>query len=1083
MKLRRIIAFVMAIAMTLQVGIYENTTRVDAATSGEAISVFYDTYTDKAMYDPGDTVKITVNVNNKSESKIKSLELQAMHLNKKVGDKIVTDCNIEAKAKSTRILKWTAPDNDFQGYMLEIVAKDENGTVIDEESVGVDVSSDWRKFPRYGYLCDFSENAKTYGKVEQLSKYHINVIEYYDWHHLHHQPLAPKEQLDSGVYQDWAGRNIYVNTIKNYIKSSKSKNMACMAYDMIYAGTDDFVAGDNNEHKNWQVFFKDDNNRGTGAFCYKMGDSPTGNGTLYFMNPLNKDWQNYIFNEYKKVFEYFDFDGWHGDTVGDWGDMVTADGQPLGYTDDGQPIYVIADTYKEFLDAAKAALGDKCISFNPVGAKGIIQANKSAVDALYTEFWPWDTDRNGNTYDTYNSLVTEVENSMKDSNGKSLAVKSYINRNATDGHMNTPAVMLVNAAVFAAGGNRVELGNGNNILHEEYYPHDGVTMTNDLSSRMRNIYDFAVAYENILRDGQTATDNKVSISDYATSTEGESDKIWTYTKKGNGYQMLHLINLLGTDNKWRDEDRTKATPTKVENLKVKYYYSDEVNSLYLASPDKNGGMTESVAFTKGEDSDGKYIEFAVPSLEYWDMLYMSSDEPTQLNERTNLEKSYTFEGEDYYKEKLAEGQADLQPGESFSFTMPENIVKGKYEVSVVSCGNRTKIGVAVGDNDAAYIVRNGNGFGMNQMTTDKLSSTISLSGGEKITISDNPDDGSGYGWVDKIIVKLVKTDEAEYTKTYEYPEGIIYRMEAEDGTLKDVGGNDKPQVVSEENASEGKYVNNIGLNQGSVSMVVPEGVEKGTYDLVLSYSSGTSGQVNIWVNNRCYKMNYTKTNDYWGFVPSVQGIGSIPVKPGDVIKVQDALDSCWIWLDYIYLAEPGTYEKADYERNYSADVKIDGLQISTTVEGYRTVYTLDDPDSEVAEVGMIYGLADYVSEDDLEVGSTNAYVKESKATENGILSSADSSTKYVMTMEFVKNAEFFNAKICERAYAKLNDGTVIYSDALNFSVYDLAENLYRNNKMKNKAAHDYLYDTIISAVNPAYTKIDFNIGNSLVKPE
>ena len=32
-----------------------------------------------------------------------------------------------------------------------------------------------------------------------------------------------------------------------------------------------------------------DSNRGTGAFCYKMGDSPTGNGTLYFMNPLNKD--------------------------------------------------------------------------------------------------------------------------------------------------------------------------------------------------------------------------------------------------------------------------------------------------------------------------------------------------------------------------------------------------------------------------------------------------------------------------------------------------------------------------------------------------------------------------------------------------------------------------------------------------------------------------------------------------------------------------------------------------------------------------------------------------------------------------
>ena len=44
------------------------------------------------------------------------------------------------------------------------------------------------------------------------------------------------------------------------------------------------------------------------------------------------------------------------------------------------------------------------------------------------------------------------------------------------------------------------------------------------------------------------------------------------------------------------------------------------------------------------------LSLQFPSLEYWDMLYMSSDEPTQLNERTNLEKSYTFEGEDYYKE-------------------------------------------------------------------------------------------------------------------------------------------------------------------------------------------------------------------------------------------------------------------------------------------------------------------------------------------------------------------------------------------------------------------------------------------------
>ena len=52
-----------------------------------------------------------------------------------------------------------------------------------------------------------------------------------------------------------------------------------------------------------------------------MSYTPTGDSTLYFVNPCNKDWQNYIFAQENKSLNALGYDGWHGDTVGDWEEM------------------------------------------------------------------------------------------------------------------------------------------------------------------------------------------------------------------------------------------------------------------------------------------------------------------------------------------------------------------------------------------------------------------------------------------------------------------------------------------------------------------------------------------------------------------------------------------------------------------------------------------------------------------------------------------------------------------------------------------------------------------------------------------
>ena len=591
--------------------------------------------TNKSMYSPNETANVSYVISNTSDKEKKNINivLRVMHLEQEVVTLPIQTIDLGSGETREYEYQYTVPSEDFKGYLLEIGIDNHKGDLSVFDTIAIDVSSSWVKFPRYGYLADFTTEVDPESKIRLMNRYHINGIEYYDWQYLHHQPLADGiTAKNPGSWKDWAGREISGETVTKYIKEAKERNMVNMAYNMIYAGTDTFFTdkdGNPTKANDWKMYFSENNDRGEGNFTFSMGISPSGNGNLFFLNPLNREWQEHIFTEELKIFSVLGFDGWHGDTVGDWGEMVTADGKPLGYQADGSPIYLVKETYTQFLNAAKEALGDKYLSFNPVGAQGIENANVSKTDVLYTEFWPWDSDREGKPYDTYSSLAREVERSNEDSKsnsfdgkGKSLVVKAYINYYKTNGFMNAPGVLLADAAVYAAGGSRLELGNGERMLHVEYYPDDNILMDEELTEKMQNMADFTVAYENLLRDGQWTNNNQVKVEEYAHSKEGNSDTIWTYTREDSKYEILHLINLLGIDNQWRDERGKKAAPTEISNISVTYYTNKDIASVYIASPDINDNRSKELSFEKGEDDEGQYIQFTVPSLEYWNMIYM-----------------------------------------------------------------------------------------------------------------------------------------------------------------------------------------------------------------------------------------------------------------------------------------------------------------------------------------------------------------------------------------------------------------------------------------------------------------------------
>lgn len=558
--------------------------------------------TEKSMYAPGETAVVC----------LENLPAEATALRARLYS--LERCVWDWQLPASKRFPLSLPDADGRGYALEVEALDEQQNVLTSAFTAVDVSSSWTKFPRYGYVWDFTPSADAESKADEMARYHLNGVQFYDWQYRHHRPLAD----DLSGWRDWSGRWISGDTVRAYLRAAHDRGMACMAYNMIYAANETYLTDGSGVQADWRLV------RANGAdFTCDMDAKLGPVGVLQYFNLLNPDWQSYIFAQENRVFEAFDFDGWHGDTIGENGPMRTADGGPLGYDADGKPIYLVKDGYTAFLNAAKAAIDDKYLAFNPVGAQGIENVNVSAVDVLYTEFWPWDRNANGRLYDDYYTLHRAILGACEQSGGKSLIVAAYVNYRNPKAAFNPASVRMLDCVVFASGGSRIELGNGGNMLSDEYFPADGKKRMDDgLRSAVARLYDFLVAYENLLRDGQRPVSRTVRLENLPVSTDGRSDTVWCFAKADSSTEIYHFLNLTGTDDGWRDEEQTKKPPIAHENVKTRLYTDYPVREVWLASPDGESPLPLPLEFQTGRDANGAYAEFTQPALEYWNLIFL-----------------------------------------------------------------------------------------------------------------------------------------------------------------------------------------------------------------------------------------------------------------------------------------------------------------------------------------------------------------------------------------------------------------------------------------------------------------------------
>ncbi|WP_435165700.1 glycoside hydrolase family 66 protein [Paenibacillus glycanilyticus] len=393
---------------------------------------------DKARYTPGEEATLTFALKDDS-SWSGELHVEIYQLNKLVakGAKAVTVLQGQGELQ----VKWKPPAEDYKGYLVKAWIK---GAASDDfATAAIDVSSDWKKYPRYGYVGEFPKEKaeQSDAKLKQLSQdYYLNGYQFYDWMWRHDVSVYSKtdssgkpitdengnfitETMDADThYTDLLGRELFPMSVKQQVAAAQKYGSAAMAYEMNYAARESYE--DFGVSPLWGLYNKsaqfplDTGNpqKDQNGFTFDVNGHPT---SLFLQDPGNTEWQAFIANEFNRAVNEFGFNGIHLDQ---WG----ANDNDYLYDYNGNKRYYSLD-YDKLINAVKNSLAvnnpnRNDVTFNMVGGNAEYSAvpnPATKTDFDYSEIWQ---DRN-----QYRDLQKVVEDTRSANGGKAMVIAGYMN--------------------------------------------------------------------------------------------------------------------------------------------------------------------------------------------------------------------------------------------------------------------------------------------------------------------------------------------------------------------------------------------------------------------------------------------------------------------------------------------------------------------------------------------------------------------------------------------------------------------------------------------------------------------------------
>ena len=647
-----------------------------------------DPETTKAAYSKTDgDINYSVVVSNPTaETKTMTVNLTLQHASEIIGqDNVDLTLAAGASAKVSNLTVASEWLTNNTGYLVTISVNDKSGSTLSSKRAGLSVEDDWTVFPRYGIVAGsptdqnsiLVKNLEAYRKeLELMKSMNINSYFFYDAYNEATDPFP--EGVDSFVqkWNTWSHTQVDTKAVKELVDQVHKSGAVAMLYNMISA--------DSNP-KNPALplaalaynFYDSFGKKGE-PMTYTIGDNPT---QVYY-DPANPDWQKYIAGVMKSAMDRMGFDGWQGDTIGD--NRVT-DYEHRNSTDEADS-HMMSDSYASFINAMKDLIGEKYyITINDVNGGNDDKLVKARQDVVYNELWTnGGSVIPGRMQVAYGDLKARID-MVRNKTGKSLIVGAYMEEpgidytvpggKATNGAgkdalagkpLQADATLLVDATVAAAGGYHMSiaaLANANaalNVVQSAYYPTQYLSVAKDTIRKLYNYQQFITAYENLLR-GEGVTNSTQSVSTKNAAGEILSkdalgvtgDQVWTFAKSGKGFSTVQMINMMGINAGWHNEEgyADNKTPDAQENLTVRLSLAGKTaqeaakiaNQVYVTSPDDwaTSNMKKAQASLETDENGQPVLVISVPKLTLWNMLYIKEDttatpvEPVILKPVTN----------------------------------------------------------------------------------------------------------------------------------------------------------------------------------------------------------------------------------------------------------------------------------------------------------------------------------------------------------------------------------------------------------------------------------------------------------------
>ena len=585
-------------------------------------SLLRDVSLNKSRYPPGEIATLAVDLQNSGRAVDGKLRVRVMNLAQTV-QSFEKTVSLKTAEQQRVEFPWKTPTNDFCGYGVDvdwIVA----GSVRDSRSTAIDVSSDWIHFPRFGFFSEYPAGEDTENRTDALVKFHINAVQFYDWKWTHDR-LVPygDDGQPLNIFTQVGGRVQSFQTVQNKIQSLHARHIAALSYNLMYGDSGNNEAP---EHVEWAAFKV--------PFSTRLEDIRQHNAgpyKIWVMDVSNPEWKEHIFRQFLDAMDKAGFDGIHLDNLG--GEWCYPYDSDIGIPErEVFPAFI-----HEVRETLRSAYPNARLTHNDVMGNYLPEIARSDVDIYYSEVW---------TRHTYQDLRLNIMEAQAAGHGKPVVLAAYINRKSWEEmadptqpplptFINDASAKLLDACLFANGAFHIELGDDGQMLVNEYFPARTPRMHPGLKQAMRDDYDFAVRYENILffdpsHPIRDITDNlPISSRTHTLSKQGTRETIWTVAKiREDGILALHLINLNGVDDSWRNASPNPNLQTRIE-LTIRTDHP--IQHVLLASPDDGLGRARKLPFQSSQTAEGYFVTLTVPRLEFWNMLLFlpTLDSPRQ----------------------------------------------------------------------------------------------------------------------------------------------------------------------------------------------------------------------------------------------------------------------------------------------------------------------------------------------------------------------------------------------------------------------------------------------------------------------